>query len=429
MSAPDDTDRSPPVARVAAAIWRIESAKLFAVLARLVQNVDLAEELAQDAFVEALESWQKNGIPDNPGGWLMTAARHRALDALRHTRRADRKHEQIERESAAAVSATFDEASDAVIGDDLLRLMFVACHPVLSQEARVALTLRLLGGLTTDEIARAFLVPEPTVAQRITRAKRTLSERGIAYELPQAADLHARLESVLEVIYLIFNEGYLASGGEDWMRPALCEDALRLGRILAELVPRESEVHALVSLMEIQASRARARSGPQGEAVLLLEQDRSQWDTLLVRRGLERLARAESQIQHGPGPYLLQAAIAACHARAREASDTDWPRIAALYAALMHIAPSPIVELNRAVATGMAFGPAAGLAIVEPLLADPALNDYPFLPSVRADLLAKLGHFAAAKAEVERAATLTKNARERGLFLARAAEYGRRSEA
>jgi RNA polymerase sigma-70 factor (ECF subfamily) len=374
-----------------------------------------------------LESWHKSGIPDNPGGWLMTAARHRALDALRHTRRAERKHEQIERESEASVAATFDEASDAVIGDDLLRLMFVACHPVLSQEARVALTLRLLGGLTTDEIARAFLVPEPTVAQRITRAKRTLSERGVAYELPQPADLHVRLESVLEVIYLIFNEGYLASAGSDWMRPALCEDALRLGRTLAELVPRESEVHALVSLMEIQASRARARSGPRGEAILLLDQDRSQWDTLLVRRGLEGLARAESQIQHAPGPYLLQAAIAACHARAGAASETDWPRIASLYAALMHIAPSPIVELNRAVAVAMAFGPAAGLAIVEPLLADPALSEYPFLPSVRADLLAKLGRFAEAKAEVERAAALTKNARERSLFLERATEYGRRS--
>jgi RNA polymerase sigma factor (sigma-70 family) len=424
MSAPD-TQRVDQVARVAAAIWRIESAKLIAVLARLLRSVDLAEELAQDAFVEALDSWRKSGIPDNPGGWLMTAARHRALDALRHTRRADRKHEQIERESEATVLASFDEASDDVIGDDLLRLMFVACHPVLSQEARVALTLRLLGGLTTDEIARAFLVSEPTIAQRITRAKRTLADKGIAYELPQPADLHARLESVLEVIYLVFNEGYLASAGDDWMRPALCEDALRLGRTLAALVPRESEVHALVSLMEIQASRARARSGPQGQAVLLLEQDRSQWDSLLVHRGLEALTRAESLAQHGPGPYLLQAAIAACHARARVASDTDWPRIASLYAALMHIAPSAIVELNRAVAAGMAFGPTAGLAIVDPLLDDPALSDYPFLPSVRADLLAKLGRCAEAITEVERAAALTKNARERALFLERAAEYGR----
>jgi RNA polymerase sigma-70 factor, ECF subfamily len=424
MSAPDSHSAN-GVPRVAAAIWRIESAKLIAVLARLLRNVDLAEELAQDAFVEALESWQKNGIPDNPGGWLMTAARHRALDALRHTRRADRKHEQIERESEAAVAANFDEVTDDVIGDDLLRLMFVVCHPVLSQEARVALTLRLLGGLTTDEIGRAFLVPEPTIAQRITRAKRTLSDKVIAYEMPQPADVRARLESVLEVIYLVFNEGYLASAGDDWMRPALCEDALRLGRTLAELVPTESEVHALVSLMEIQASRARARTGPQGEAVLLLEQDRSQWDTLLVRRGLEGLTRAESLVRRSPGPYLLQAAIAACHARACVASATDWPRIASLYAALMHVAPSPIVELNRAVAASMAFGPEAGLAIIDPLRGDLALSDYPFLPSVRADFLAKLGRFAEAKLEVERAATLTKNARERALFLERATQYAR----
>lgn len=422
MSAPD-TDRADQVSRVAAAIWRIESAKLIAVIARLLRSVDLAEELAQDAFVEALESWRKSGLPDNPGGWLMTAAKHRALDALRHARRADRRHEQIERERETSLAATFDEASDDVVGDDLLRLIFVACHPVLSQEARVALTLRLLGGLTTDEIGRAFLVPEPTIAQRITRAKRTLADKNIPYELPLPADLHARLDSVLEVIYLVFNEGYLASAGGDWMRPALCEDALRLGRTLAELVPRESEVHALVSLMEIQASRARARSGPHGEAVLLLEQDRSQWDTLLVRRGLEALTRAESLISHSPGPYLLQAAIAACHARARVASDTDWLRIASLYAALMHIAPSPIVELNRAVAVGMGFGPAAGLEIVDPLLADPALADYPFLPSVRADLLAKLGRFAEATTEVERAAALTQNARERVLFLERASDY------
>jgi len=424
MSVPD-AHSADSVGRVAAAIWRIESAKLIAVLARLLRSVDLAEELAQDAFVEALESWRKNGIPDNPGGWLMTAGRHRALDALRHTRRAERKHEQIERERQSSIAADFDEASDDVIGDDLLRLMFVACHPVVSQEGRVALTLRLLGGLTTVEIGRAFLVPEATVAQRITRAKRTLAEQRIAYELPQAADLPARLESVLEVIYLVFNEGYLASAGDDWMRPALCEDALRLGRTLAQLVPTESEVHALLSLMEIQASRARARAGPDGEAVLLLDQDRSKWDTLLVRRGLEGLTRAESRIRQGPGPYLLQAAIAGCHARAREARDTDWPRIASLYAALMHIAPSPVVELNRAVAAGMAFGPAVGLGIVDPLLDDPDLSDYPFLPSVRADLLAKLGRFAEAKTAVERAAALTRNARERALFLQRAAEYGR----
>ena len=418
MSAPDTH-------RVAAAIWRIESAKLIAVLARLLRNIELAEELAQDAFVEALESWQKNGIPDNPGGWLMTAARHRALDALRHTRRAAQKHEQIERELDPPSPARFDEAKDDVVGDDLLRLMFVACHPVLSQEARVALTLRLLGGLTTDEIARAFLVPEPTVAQRITRAKRTLAEKGIPFELPQPSDLRARLESVLEVIYLVFNEGYLATAGDDWMRPALCEDALRLGRILAELVPTDSEVHALVSLMEVQASRARARRGPNGEAILMLDQDRSQWDTLLVRRGLEGLARAETLARGGAGPYLWQAAIAACHARALTAADTDWQRIATLYAALAHVAPSPIVELNRAVAASQAFGAAVGLAIVLPLLADPALRDYPFLPSVHADLLAKLGRFAEAKVEVERAAALTKNARERTLFLERAAAYAK----
>ncbi len=418
MSAPDTH-------RVAAAIWRIEAAKLIAVLSRLLRSVERAEELAQDAFVEALESWQKNGIPDNPGAWLMTAARHRALDALRHSRRAERKHDQIEREQGASLPASFDEALDDVVGDDLLRLMFVACHPVLTQEARVALTLRLLGGLTTDEIARAFLVPEPTVAQRITRAKRTLADKGIAFELPQPADLAARLESVLEVIYLVFNEGYLATVGDDWMRPALCEDALRLGRTLAELVPSASEVHALVSLMEIQASRARARIGPNGEAILLLEQDRSRWDALLVRRGLDGLARAEALSRNAPGPYLLQAAIAACHARAANPEDTDWPRIVALYAALAHIAPSPIVELNRAVAASRAFGPAAGLALVEPLLEDPALSGYPFLPSVHADLLAKLGRFAEAKAEVERAAALTKNARDRALFLERARAYAR----
>ncbi|HWO10721.1 MAG TPA: sigma-70 family RNA polymerase sigma factor [Polyangiaceae bacterium] len=418
MSAPDTH-------RVAAAIWRIESAKLIAVLVRLLRSVALAEEIAQDAFVEALDSWQKNGIPDNPGGWLMTAARHRAFDALRRARRAERGSDRLEHEADAARPADFDEAPDDVVGDDLLRLMFVACHPVLSQEARVALTLRLLGGLTTDEIARAFLTPEPTIAQRITRAKRTLADQGVPFELPRAADLHARLEAVLEVIYLVFNEGYLATQGDDWMRPALCHDALRLGRTLAELLPAESEVHALVALMEIQASRAGARSGPNGEAILLLDQDRSRWDALLVRRGLDGLARAEALAANGAGPYLLQAAIAACHARAREAADTDWTRIAALYAALMRVAPSPIVELNRAVAASMAFGPAAGLAIVDPLCADRALVNYPFLPSVRADFLAKLGRFAEAQAEVERAATLTKNARERALFQERASAYAR----
>jgi RNA polymerase sigma-70 factor, ECF subfamily len=418
MSAPDTH-------RLAAAIWRIESAKLIAVLARRLRSVELAEEIAQDAFVEALESWHRSGMPDNPGGWLMTAAKHRALDAIRGARRAQRKHELFGHELETSLPATFDESSDDLVGDDLLRLIFVACHPVLSREARVALTLRLLGGLTTDEIARAFVVPEPTVAQRITRAKRTLADQAIAFELPQPADLQARLESVLEVIYLIFNEGYLASAGDDWMRPALCEDALRLGRTLVELAPNEPEVHALVSLMEIQASRARARTGPDGEAILLLEQDRSQWDTLLVQRGLLGLARAEALAVNGAGPYLLQSAIAACHARAATAADTDWRRISALYAALMQIAPSPIVELNRAVANGMAFGPEAGLAIVEPLSSDPAMSSYPFLPSVRADLLAKLGRFAEAKVEVERAAALTRNERDRKLFFDRAAAYAR----
>ena len=418
MSAPDPH-------RVAAAIWRIESPKLIAALARLLRSVERAEEIAQDAFVEALERWENTGIPDNPGGWLMTAAKHRAFDALRHTRRAERKHDQIEHELATVVPADFDESSDDVVGDDLLRLMFIACHPVLSQEARAALTLRLLGGLTTDEIARAFLVPEPTIAQRITRAKRTLTEKAVAFELPRPEDLAARLESVLEVVYLVFNEGYLATAGDDWMRPGLCDDALRLGRVLAELMPQESEVHGLLSLMEIQASRARARHGPNGEAILLLDQDRTRWDALLVHRGLEGLARAESLARQRPGPYVLQAAIAACHARATRAADTDWARIAALYAALAELTPSPIVELNRAVAVGMAFGPEAALAIVDPLLVDPALRDYPFLPSVRADFLAKLGRYEEAQGEVERAAALTKNARERALFLERAESYAR----
>ena len=412
----------------AAALWRIEAPTLIAVLARLLGSVELAEEVAQDTFIEALESWQKTGVPQNPGGWLMTASRHRAIDVLRRTRRLERKHEQLERELDTSRPADFEEAPDHVVRDDLLRLMFVACHPILSQEARVALTLRLLGGLTTVEIARAFLVPEATIMQRITRAKRALAEQSIPFELPRAEDLRGRLESVLEVIYLIFNEGYLASAGDDWMRPALCEDALRLGRILTELLPEQSEVHALAALMEIQASRARARCGKAGEPILLLEQDRSQWDALLVRRGLEGLARAEACLASGPGPYLLQAAIAACHARASSAEHTDWPRIASLYAALAHVAPSPIVELNRAVAAGMAYGPAAGLAIVEPLRKDPALASYPFLPSVRADLLAKLGLFAEAKLEVERAARLTQNLRERSLFLKRAADYERKIE-
>jgi RNA polymerase sigma factor (sigma-70 family) len=417
---------APDPRSVASAIWRIESAKLIAMVARRVRSLELAEEIAQDVFVEALASWERSGVPDNPGAWLMTAAKHRALDALRNLRRAERKQERLGLETRTSVPADFDEAADDIVGDDLLRLMFVACHPVLSSEARVALTLRLVGGLTTDEIARAFLVPEPTIAQRITRAKRTLSEKSIPFELPLPEDLQARLESVLEVIYLVFNEGYLATQGDDWMRPALCEDALRLGRILAGLAPDESEVHGLVSLMEIQASRARARVGPSGEAVLLLEQDRARWDMLLVRRGLDALKRAETLAGTLPGSYFLQAAIAACHARALVAAETDWPRITALYDVLVHVAPSPIVELNRAVAAGMAFGAATGLSLTEPLLEDPALREYPFLPSVRADFLAKLGRFAEAETEVARAAALTKNVRERTLFLERGASYAAR---
>lgn len=409
--------------RVADAIWRIESPKLIAVLARMLGSVERAEEIAQDTFVEALERWASAGAPENPGGWLMTAARHRALDALRHARRVERKHDAIAHEQVTSAPADFDEAVDDVVGDDLLRLVFVTCHPVLSQEARVALTLRLLGGLTTDEIARAFLVPEATVSQRITRAKRMLAEQQVPFELPRAEDLSARLESVLEVIYLIFNEGYLATAGDDWLRPALCEDALRLGRTLSELMPLESEVHGLVSLMEIQASRARARVGANGTAILLPDQDRSQWDALLVRRGLEGLARADATVRRRPGPYFLQAAIAACHARAAAHAETDWARIAALYDVLAQVAPSPIVELNRAVAVGMALGPEAGLAIVDGLSSEASLRKYPFLPSVRADFLAKLGRFSEAASEVRRAATLTQNERDRALFLDRAASY------
>ncbi|HET9953260.1 MAG TPA: RNA polymerase sigma factor [Polyangiaceae bacterium] len=416
---------APDIDRVAAAIWRIESAKLIAGLTRLLRRVDLAEEIAQDTFVDALESWRRSGVPENPGGWLRTASRHRALDVLRRTRVMERKNEELEHELVTSQPASFEEASDDAVKDDLLRLMFVACHPVLAQDSRVALTLRLLGGLSTDEIARAFLVPESTIGQRIYRAKRTLTEKDVPFELPAPAELRARLDSVLEVVYLIFNEGYSATAGDDWMRPGLCQDALRLGRVLADLMHSSSEVHALVSLMELQASRERARVGPEGEAVLLPDQDRSKWDTLLIRRGLEGLARAERLAADRPGPYLIQAAIAACHARAPNIAETDWTRIASLYAALGHIAPSPIVELNRAVAAGKAFGPAAGLAIADSLRADAALFDYPFLPSVRAALLAELGRFAEALAEVERAATLTKNEREKELFLKRAAAYAR----
>jgi len=404
------------------AVWRIESARIIAGLARIVRDVGLAEELAQDALVAALEQWPESGIPDNPGAWLMAAAKHRAIDLWRRNRRLERKHEELGRELAAKQEmavADFDAAIDDDIGDDLLRLVFVSCHPVLSTEARVALTLRLLGGLTTEEIARAFLVPEPTVAQRIVRAKRTLSESRVPFEVPRGPDLAIRLSSVLEVIYLIFNEGYSATAGEDWLRPALCEDALRLGRILAQLVPSEPEVHGLVALMEIQASRSGARIGPSGEPILLLDQNRARWDQLLIHRGLSALQHAE-ELGDALGPYALQAAIAACHARARTASETDWQRIATLYSALAQLMPSPIVELNRAVALAMAFGPAAGLELIDTLASEPALRGYHLLPSVRGDFLFKLGRFVEARAEFERAASLTRNTRERDLLLDRA---------
>ena len=405
------------------AVWRIESARLIAGLARIVRDVGLAEELAQDALVTALERWPESGVPDNPGAWLMATAKNRALDRLRRGKLVERKHQEIGRDLEARqglAAAELVAAIDDDIGDDLLRLMFTACHPVLSTEARVALTLRLLGGLTTEEIARAFLVPEPTIAQRIVRAKRTLAEARVPFEVPRGDERAARLASVLGVIYLVFNEGYAATAGDDWMRPGLCEDALRLGRILAELAPGEPEVHGLVALMEIQASRAAARVGPSGEPVLLLDQDRSRWDYILVRRGLAALARAEA-LGGTLGAYALQAAIAACHARARTAAETDWLRIAALYDALAQLMPSPIVDLNRAVAVGMAFGPAAGLDLADALVAEPSLKSYHLLPAVRGDLLAKLGRFAEARTEFERAASLTRNARERDLLLSRAA--------
>jgi RNA polymerase sigma-70 factor (ECF subfamily) len=406
--------------RAIEAVWRIESARVIAGLTRIVRDVGLAEELAQDALVRALEEWPQSGVPDNPGAWLMTAGKNRAIDLLRRKKMQDLKHQEIGHELEGEQAAPdLAAALDDPVGDDLLRLVFIACHPVLSTEARVALTLRLLGGLTTDEIARAFLVPEPTIAQRIVRAKKTLADKQIPFEVPRAAELAERLASVLEVVYLVFNEGYSATAGDDWMRPALCEDALRLGRMVAELMPSVAEVHGLVGLMEIQASRARARTGPDGAPILLLDQDRSRWDPLLIRRGLAALERAD-QLGGTPGPYALQGAIAACHARARTADATDWPRIAALYAALVQIVPSPIVELNRAVAIGMAFGPAAGLEIVDTLIDDPALATYHLLPSVRADLLAKLGRNAEARAELVRAADLTHNARERELLLSRA---------
>ena len=414
---------APDTHRAIDAVWRIESARLIAGLARIVGDVGAAEDLAQDALVAALERWPESGVPDNPGAWLMATAKHRAIDLLRRRTLLERKHEllgyELEAQQEMAVP-DLDAAIDDHVGDDLLRLMFTACHPVLSTEARVALTLRLVGGLTTDEIARAFLVPAPTVAQRIVRAKRTLADAQVAFEVPRGAELAARLSSVLEVLYLVFNEGYSATAGDDWMRPALCEDALRLGRILAGLAPEEPEVHGLVALMEIQASRSRARVGPSGEPILLLDQDRARWDHLLIRRGLAALERAE-ELGGAHGPYALQAAIAACHARARTPAETDWERIAALYEVLARIAPSPIVELNRAVALAMAFGPAAGLELVDALRSEPLLKTYHLLPAVRGDLLDKLGRFGEARAEFERSASLTRNARERGLLLERAA--------
>ncbi len=411
------------------AIVRIESPKLIGALARMVRDVGLAEELAQDALLAALEQWPRSGMPENPGAWLMAVAKNRALDLLRRRRLHEHKEEELTREIAGRLADAAPDAEAALddhVGDDLLRLVFIACHPVLSTEAQVALTLRLLGGLTTGEIARAFLVPDTTIAQRIVRAKRTLAEAQVPFEVPRGAELTARLSSVLAVIYLIFNEGYSATAGEDWMRPALCEDALRLGRILAELAPAEPEVHGLVALMEIQASRSRARTGPSGEPVLLLDQDRGRWDQLLIRRGLAALDRATA-LGGTLGPYALQAAIAACHARARAPEETDWARIAALYDALAQLAPSPIVELNRAVAVGMAFGPAAGLEIADALTAESSLRDYHLLPGVRGDLLAKLGRLEEAAGEFARAAALTRNGRERELLLQRAADCTRRA--
>ncbi len=427
MMAPSATHRA-----AIEAVWRIESPKLIARLARIVRgDVGLAEELAQDAFVAALRQWPDSGIPHNPGAWLMATAKHRAIDLVRRSRLAERKHEEIGRElevrlGEESAGADLDAALDTEVQDDLLRLMFMACHPVLSTEARAALTLRLLGGLTTDEIARAFLVPEPTIAQRIVRAKRTLVEKQVPFEVPRGAELGERMASVLEVIYLVFNEGYTATAGDDWMRPGLCEDALRLGRILAGLAPGEPEVHGLVALMEIQASRSKARVGPSGEPILLLDQNRALWDQLLIRRGLAALERAEELGGEagGLGPYALQASIAACHARARAPEDTDWSRIVALYEVLGRVVPSPVVELNRAVAIGMASGPQAGLDVVDTLTSEPSLRGYHLLPSVRGDFLRKLGRLDEARGEFERAASLTRNARERDLLLERARACG-----
>lgn len=405
------------------AVWRIESPRLIAGLTRMVRDVGIAEELAQDALVAALEQWPQAGVPDNPGAWLMATAKHRAIDRIRRNKRFESKHEELGRAYQGeqdAAQPDLDAQLDDEVGDDLLRLIFTTCHPVLSTEARVALTLRLLGGLTTDEIARAFLVAESTIAQRIVRAKRTLTEKQVPFEVPRGSELAARLSSVLEVIYLIFNEGYTATAGDDWMRPGLCEDALRLGRILAELAPQEAEVHGLVALMEIQASRSRARVNARGEPILLLEQNRAHWDHLLIRRGLKALERAD-KLGGQRGPYAYQAAIAACHARARTGSETNWVEIARLYNEFAQLAPSPVVELNRAVAISMAAGPAAGLILVDRLMSEPSLQGYHLLPSVRGDLLFKLGRLEEAREEFARAASLTRNERERNLLLARAA--------
>ena len=414
------------------AVWKIEAPKLIASLARMTRDVGLAEDLAQDALVAALEQWPRDGIPRNPGAWLMAIAKRRGIDYFRHHKIAETKHEQIGYETDTHQAPEFDAALEDEVGDDLLRLIFTACHPVLPTEARVALTLKLLAGFTTPEIARAFLAPEPTIQQRIVRAKRTLAEKKVPYEVPSGPELAARLASVLEVIYLIFNEGYSATAGDDWMRPALCDDAQRLGRVLAGLAPMEPEVHGLVALMEIQASRSAARVGPKGEPILLLDQNRALWNRLLIQRGLAALERAEQLSSEGGGfsrrqvsgrgPYTLQAAIAACHARARRASDTDWQRIASLYDELATLQPSPVIELNRAVAHGMAFGPATGLAIADAVAGSPLLKGYPYLPGVRADLLFKLKRFDEAKAEFERAASLTQNASQKQLLLDRAAE-------
>jgi RNA polymerase sigma factor (sigma-70 family) len=403
------------------AVWRIESPKLIAGLMRVVRDLGIAEDLAQDALVAALEQWPKSGVPDNPGAWLMATAKHRAIDFFRRNQILVRKHEELGRdvETRQMAMPDFNANLDDNIGDDLLGLMFTSCHPGLSPEARTALTLRLLGGLKTDEIARAFLLPEPTIAQRIVRAKRTLFDSHVPFEVPRGAELVARLSSVLEVIYLIFNEGYSATAGGDWMRPALCEEAIRLGRVLAELAPREPEAHGLVALMEIQASRAKARVSPTGEPILLFDQDRGKWDQLLIHRGLTALDRAE-KLSARPGPYTIQAAIAACHARAHSSEETDWGRIVSLYDALAELSPSPVVQLNRAVAVAMASGPAAGFELTEKLTAESSLKNYHLLPSVRGDLLTKLGRLAEARAEFERAATLTQNVRERELLLARA---------